>query len=34
MCCDIRGKCDVTVQQVNIFKSFNDISFIESDSLQ
>lgn len=29
-----RGKCNVKVQQVNIIKSLNDISFIESDSLR
>ncbi len=29
-----RGKCKVTIQQVNIFKSVDDKSFIESDSLR
>ena len=29
-----RGKCNVTMQQVTIFKSFNDMSFVESDSLR
>jgi cobalt-zinc-cadmium efflux system membrane fusion protein len=28
-----KGKCNVTIQQVNIFKSFKDISFVECDSL-
>jgi cobalt-zinc-cadmium efflux system membrane fusion protein len=28
-----RNRCDITVEQVTILKSFNDISFIESDSL-
>lgn len=29
-----RGKCDVTIQPVNIFKSSDGISFIESESLR
>ena len=29
-----RGKCNVTIQPVSIFKSLNDKSFIESDSLK
>ena len=29
-----RGKCNITIQRVNIFKSFNDKSFIECDSLR
>lgn len=29
-----RNKCNVSIQQVNILKSFNDMSFIESDSLR
>jgi len=29
-----RGKCNVTIQQVNIFESIYDKSFIESDSLR
>ena len=29
-----RNKCNVSIQQVNIFKSCNDKSFIESDSLR
>jgi cobalt-zinc-cadmium efflux system membrane fusion protein len=29
-----RGKCDVTAQQVTIFKTFNGRSFIESESLK
>jgi membrane fusion protein, heavy metal efflux system len=28
-----RSKCDVNLQQVTIFKSFNNMSFIQSDSL-
>lgn len=29
-----RGKCDVSVQQITVFKSFNNVSFFESDSFQ
>jgi cobalt-zinc-cadmium efflux system membrane fusion protein len=28
-----RSKCDVSMQQVNIFKSINDVSYIQCDSL-
>jgi cobalt-zinc-cadmium efflux system membrane fusion protein len=28
-----RSKCEITIQQVTILKSFNDVSFVESDSL-
>jgi membrane fusion protein, heavy metal efflux system len=29
-----RGKCNVTIEKVNIFKSVNDLSFVEGDSLR
>jgi membrane fusion protein, heavy metal efflux system len=29
-----RNKCDISIQKVNIYKSINDRSFFESDSLK
>jgi membrane fusion protein, heavy metal efflux system len=29
-----RGKCNITIQQVTIFKSFNNVSFVVCDSLR